>query len=338
MKRVALKHGGGGRAMRQLISEVLVRGAADFHVDGVGVSAGDDGAAVRVGDDFLLFTTDSHVVLPLIFPGGDIGRLAVSGTVNDLTMMGATRLLGFSSAVVMEEGFSVELLNHIHESLWATCREVGVPILTGDTKVMGKGELDGLIINTSGIALTSRVIRDNSLRVGDSLIVTGTVGDHGLAVMAARHRLELEGELRSDVAPLFDLMQQAFAAGGEAIGALKDPTRGGLASALTEMATKSQVGILLHESSIPVSDAARAASELLGIDVLQVANEGKALIGVRPGAANAVLAALKAHPRGRHAALIGEVVAEPVGKVLLDTGFGQRWLHESDGELLPRIC
>jgi hydrogenase expression/formation protein HypE len=220
----------------------------------------------------------------------------------------------------------------------ATCREVGVPIVTGDTKVMGKGEIDALVINTTGVALTSRIVRDNGLRVGDRIIVTGTVGDHGLAVMATRNKLELAGELKSDVAPLFDLVQKVLQAGGDGVVAMKDPTRGGVASSLHEMAGKAGVGVLLMENDVPVSDAARAAGELLGIDPLHVANEGKALIGVRPDVADRVLAALKAHPLGQNAAIIGTAIAEPKGKLVLDTGFGRRLLAEPEGEPLPRIC
>lgn len=336
--RIAMRHGGGGRAMRMLIEEVFLRGADDLPVDGVGLSAMDDGAAIRIGDQFLIVTTDSHVIHPLFFPGGDIGRLSIAGTVNDLSMMGATKLLGLTCAVILEEGLEREVLERVQASMRQTCREVGVPIVTGDTKVMGKGELDGLVINTTGVALASRVVRDNGLRVGDRVIVTGTVGDHGLAVMAARNKLELEGELVSDVAPLFNLVQAVLKAGGDAIVAMKDPTRGGVASALHEMAGKAGVGMLLSEPDVPVSGPARAASELLGIDPLHVANEGKALIGVRPEAAERVLEAIKRHPLGRDAAIIGTAIAEPRGKLVVDTGFGRRLLAEPEGELLPRIC
>ncbi|MFO0600299.1 MAG: hydrogenase expression/formation protein HypE [Myxococcaceae bacterium] len=337
-QRVALKHGGGGRAMRSLIESIFLQGAEDVPVDGVGLSAMDDGAALRLGDQHLIITTDSHVIHPLFFPGGDIGKLSVCGTVNDLSMMGATKLLGLTCAVILEEGLERETLERVYQSMRDTCREVGVPIVTGDTKVMGKGEVDALVINTTGIALTSRVVRDNGLRVGDRVIVTGNVGDHGLAVMARRNKLQLDGELKSDVAPLFDLVQAVLRAGGDDVVAMKDPTRGGVSSALHEMAGKAGVGLLLQEGAVPVSAPARAASELLGIDPLHVANEGKAVIGVREASAERVLAALKAHPLGRDAAIIGTVIAEPKGKVVLDTGFGRRLLAEPEGELLPRIC
>lgn len=335
--RVGMRHGSGGRAMRQLIERVFLRGADSIPFDGVGLSAMDDGAAIRLGDEWLIVTTDSHVIHPLFFPGGDIGRLSVAGTVNDLTMMGATRLLGLTSAVIIEEGLPEEVLERVQESMQRTCREAGVPIVTGDTKVMGKGELDGLVINTAGFALARRVVRDAGLRVGDRIIVTGTVGDHGLAVMAARNGLEISGELVSDVAPIFALIQPVLAL-GDAVVAMKDPTRGGVASALHEMAAKAGVGILLSEPDVPLSAAARAASELLGIDPLQSANEGKALLGVRAEAVDSVLATLRAHPLGRQAAVIGTAVAEPSGRVVLDTGFGRRLLNEPDGEPMPRIC
>ncbi len=336
--RIAMRHGGGGRAMRRLIEEVFLRGADAIPVDGVGLSAMDDGAAIRLGAEWLIVTTDSHVIQPLFFPGGDIGRLSVAGTVNDLAMMGATRLLGLTCGVIIEEGLPREVLERVQASMQVACREAGVPIVAGDTKVVGKGEIDRLMINTSGFGLAPRVVRDAGLRVGDRLLVTGTVGDHGLAVMAARTGLELDGALASDVAPIHDLIRRALAAGGEAVTAMKDPTRGGVASAVHEMAGKAGVGVLLSEPDIPVGDAARAASELLGIDPLHVANEGKALIGVRPDAADAVLDALRSHPLGRRAAIIGTAVSEPRGKVVLDTGVGRRLLVEPDGEPLPRIC
>jgi hydrogenase expression/formation protein HypE len=337
-QRIGLKHGAGGRAMRALIEGLFVDGFAETAVDGIGLSAMDDGAALRVGDRWLVITTDSHVVHPIFFPGGDIGRLAVAGTVNDLAMMGATEVLALTCAVILEEGFARSELERIQASIHSTCREAGAVIVTGDTKVMGRGELDGIVLNTTGIGLTERVVPDSGLRPGDRILVTGTMGDHGFAIMALRKGLELEGDLRSDVAPLNDLVARALAAGGGAVTAMKDPTRGGLSSALHEMADKSGVGIVLDERSVPVSPVVGAAADLLGIDPLHIANEGKAVLGVRPEAAERVLAALRAHPLGENAAVVGTCIAEHAGAVILDTGFGRRLLSEPEGEPLPRIC
>ena len=333
--KVSMKHGGGGRAMRALIGDLFARGF-DEPKNGTGLAAMDDGATIRINDDqWLVVTTDSHVIQPLFFPGGDIGRLSISGTVNDLAMMGATEVAGLTCSVVIEDGFPIDELERIHESMLATCREAGTTIITGDTKVMGRGEVDGLIINTTGVAIARRVVRDNGLRVGDVLIVTGSVGDHGMAIMAARHKLGLDGELRSDVAPINTLIAAAMHDG---IVAMKDPTRGGLASALNEMAQKSGVGIVVDEPFVPILDSVRAAAEIIGIDPLQVANEGKAIIGVRAEAAEEVLAALRAHPLGGDAAIVGRCIADYAGSVIRDTGYGRRLLVESDGEPLPRIC
>ena len=334
--RVGLRHGAGGRAMRALIEDVFL--ALATPVDGIGLAALDDGAAIRLGDEWLVITTDSHVVHPIFFPGGDIGRLSVCGTVNDLAMMGATEPIGLTCAVIVEEGFPRSDLERIRDSILAASREAGAPIVTGDTKVMGKGELDGIVLNTAGVGLARRVVSDAGLHPGDRILVTGTIGDHGLAIMTRRHDLRLEGDLRSDVAPLNGLVRGALAAGGEDVVAMKDPTRGGLASVLHEMAGKAKVGIVLEEQAVPVSPEVRAAGEVLGIDPLLVANEGKAVIGVRPGAEGRVLAALRAHPLGRKAAVVGTAIAERPGSVILDTGFGKRLLAEIEGEPLPRIC
>jgi hydrogenase expression/formation protein HypE len=298
----------------------------------------DDGAALRVGDRWLIVTTDSHVVHPVFFPGGDIGRLSVCGTVNDLAMMGATEVLGLTCGAILEEGFPRTDLERIQASMAQACREAGARIVTGDTKVMGRGEIDGVVLNTTGVGMTDRVVPDSGLQPGDAIVVTGTMGDHGLAILSARHALQLEGDLASDVAPVNGLIREALLAGGEGIVALKDPTRGGLSSALHEMAGKSGVGILLDETSVPVTAAVRAAGDLLGIDPLHVANEGKAVLGVRREAVDRVLAALRAHPLGRDAAVVGTCLSERPGSVILDTGFGRRLLAEPDGELLPRIC
>jgi hydrogenase expression/formation protein HypE len=335
-QRIQLKHGSGGRAMRQLIEEVFLRLASP--VDGIGLDALDDGAAIRVGDQWLVITTDSHVVHPIFFPGGDIGRLSVCGTVNDLAMMGATEPLGLTCAAILEDGFPRADLEAIVASMKAAAVEAGAPIVTGDTKVMGRGELDGIVLNTSGVALTRRVVTDAGLRPGDRILVTGTIGDHGMAIMSRRHDLGLEGNLSSDVAPLNGLVRAALAAGGDDVVALKDPTRGGLSSVLHEMAGKAKVGIVLDEPAVPMNQEVRAACEILGVDPLLVANEGKAVVGVRPGAVDRVLAALRAHPLGARAAVVGTAVAERPGSVILDTGLGRRMLAEPEGEILPRIC
>lgn len=335
-ERIAMRYGAGGNAMRSLIEQIFTPGFP--RVDGIGLEAMDDGAAIRLGDRWLVITTDSHVIHPIVFPGGDIGRLAIAGTVNDLAMMGATEPLGLTCAVVLEEGFLRKDLEHIWASIRATCEEAGTTIVTGDTKVMGKGEIDGIVINTTGIGLAERVIPDSGLRPGDRILVTGSMGDHGLAIMATRNQLALDVTLESDVAPLNDLIRRALSVGGTGVTALKDPTRGGLSSALHEMAEKSGVGMLIDEPNVPVSAEVRAVGELLGIDPLLVANEGKAVLGVRPDVADAVLDAVRSHPLGRKAALIGECIETERGRVVLDTGFGRRLLGEPDGVLLPRIC
>jgi hydrogenase expression/formation protein HypE len=331
--------------MRALVSSIFAREApVALEGGGIGLGALDDGAALRVGDRWLVFTTDGHVVDPPFFPGGDIGRLAVCGAVNDLAMMGATQVLGLSLCVMVEEGATEEMLLSVQDSIEQACREADTRILCGDTKVLGRGELDGIVLASSAIGFVPEgqaPVRDSGLLPGDEILVTGTLGDHGMAVMARRHELDTgrgDAPLRSDVAPLNALIDAALAAGGAAIAAMKDPTRGGAASALHEMAQKSGVGIVLDEERLPVSAPVRAACELLGVDPLQVANEGKALIGVRPAQADAVLAALHAHPLGKHARRIGRCTAEHRGSVILDTGFGRRLVNEAEGELLPRIC
>ena len=337
--RITLKYGAGGRAMRSLIQEVFLDGLVPRRANGdIGLAAMDDGAALRVGDRWLVVTTDSHVIHPVFFPGGDIGRLAVSGTVNDLAMMGGTEVLALTCAVIIEEGFPRADLIRIQRSIRETCEEAGAEVVTGDTKVMGKGELDGIVLNTTGVAMTDSVVPDSGLSPGDVLMVTGTLGDHGMAVMARRHGLALDADLRSDVAPLNGLIRAALDAVPGAVVAMKDPTRGGLASALHEMAEKSRVGVILDELALPVTAQVRAAGELLGIDPLHVANEGKAVLGVRSDAASAVLEALRAHPLGGGAAIVGRCTDERVGAVILDTGFGRRLVAELEGEPLPRIC
>jgi hydrogenase expression/formation protein HypE len=335
--RISLKYGAGGGAMRALIEQVFAAGLGAVP-GGVGLAAMDDGAAIPLGDRWLVITTDAHVVSPVFFPGGDIGRLAVCGTVNDLAMMGATEPLALTCAAILEDGFPRLELERIWASIRLACDQAGTTIVTGDTKVMRHGELDRIALTTTGFALTSRVVTDCGLAPGDVVIVTGTVGDHGLAILATRAELALDTALRSDVAPINGLIRRALAAGGDGVVAMKDPTRGGLASALHEMADKSGVGVVIDERAVPVRDDVRAVGELLGIDPLVVANEGKAVIGVRRAVAERVLEALRDHPLGRGAAIIAECVAERPGRVIVDTGFGRRLLAEPEGELQPRIC
>lgn len=331
-QKIAMKHGAGGRSMRRLIERVFLDGVTGP------AAAMDDGAIIPLGDTWLIVTTDSHVIHPLEFPGGDIGRLAVCGTVNDLAMMGATEPLGLTCAVVLEEGFSLADLERVQASMAAACREAGATVVTGDTKVMGRGELDGIVINTTGVALARSVVRDCGLAPGDRILMTGTIGDHGIALMAARHGLAFDEGLRSDVAPINGLVRLALETAPGAVRAMKDPTRGGVASALHEMAEKSEVGIVIEADRVPVSPAVRSAAEVLGLDPFHIANEGKAILGVAPEAADAVLEALRTHPRGADAAIVGECIAQQVGRVILDTGFGRRLVTEPEGEPLPRIC
>ncbi|MDX1650006.1 MAG: hydrogenase expression/formation protein HypE [Myxococcota bacterium] len=335
--RVRLRHGAGGRAMRDLVRELFVPGEGE-RVDGIGLDALDDGAAIRVGDRWLVVTTDAHVIQPVFFPGGDIGRLAVCGSVNDLAVMGATEIAALTCAVVLEEGYPQADLARITRSLHAACKEARAPLVSGDTKVMRRGEVDGIVLCTTAVGFAARPVSDAGLRPGDRLVVSGMLGDHGFAVLAAREDLELGDALASDVAPLRELVATALGAVGEDLVAMKDPTRGGLAGALHEMAEKSGVGVVLDERALPLREEVRAASELLGIDPLHVANEGKAVMGVAPARAEALVEALRGHPLGRDAAIVGTCVDAHRGSVVVDTGIGRRLLDELEGEPLPRIC
>ena len=333
---IGLDAGAGGPAMRRLIEEVLLdcwdRSPA------VAGTTTTDGAILPFGGQLLVMTTDSHVVTPRFFPGGDIGRLAVCGTVNDLAVMGATQPWALSCAIVVEEGFSRAELERIAASMRAALRESGAAIVTGDTKVMGRGEVDGLIINTTGVALTERVILGRDLQPNDAIVVSGPVGDHGLTVMAARAGVTLPDEVRSDCAPIHTLVRAALDAAGEDLIALKDPTRGGLAAALHELATRAGVSIEIGEALVPVRPAVAEAARVLGLDPIHLANEGKLVLAVRPEVLPATLAALRAHPLGADAAMIGRVSRGPAGQVTLDDGERRRLLAEPEGEMTPRIC
>jgi len=336
-KNVNLLHGAGGELMNALIADVLTK-FRNKNAGGIGLESLDDGAAIPLASGgYLILTTDTHVVKPIFFPGGDIGRLAVSGTVNDLAMMGAAPV-ALTSAIVLEDGFEVSDLRTIVASMDETTQEVDTAIVTGDTKVVEKGALDQIIINTAGIGFVKKPSRDCGLQPGNAIIITGTIGDHGIAVLAKREDFNFRTELRSDVAPIWHSVKAALdAAGPDGITAMKDPTRGGVASALNDMARKSGVEIVINEELLPLNRSIQAAAEMLGIDVLAVANEGKALIGVDIERADDVLDAIRGTKYGRNAAIIGEV--KQGQKVLLRTAIGgTRFVDAPLGDPVPRVC
>ena len=331
---VQLAHGGGGRITARLVERVLVPAFKNAFLDVLG-----DGAVVPVGKERLAFTTDTFVVKPVFFPGGDIGSLAVHGTVNDLAMCGADPLF-LSGALVLEEGFPMADLERVVASMAGACARVGVPLVTGDTKVVDRGKGDGVYVNTSGVGRVRDGVHVGPGRAvpGDVVLVSGPVGDHGIAVMAAREGIELETGLVSDSAPVVSLVQALLRA-VPGTHVLRDPTRGGLATALHEIARASRAGIRLEEAAIPVRDEVRGACELLGLDPLYVACEGRFLAIVPGREADRALAALHALPEGEGARRIGAVSAEEPGRLVLRTSIGSlRLLEPLSGEQLPRIC
>ena len=335
-EHVSLLHGAGGEMMNALIVDVLMK-IKNKNVGGIGLESLDDGAAIPLAQGgYLVLTTDTHVVKPIFFPGGDIGRLSISGTVNDLAMMGAAPL-ALTSAIVMEDGFAISDLRRIVASMDEATQEVDAAIVTGDTKVVEKGALDKILINTAGIGFVEKPVRDCGLKPGNKLIITGTIGDHGIAVLAKREDFHFRTELRSDVAPIWHTVKAALDVDASAITVMKDPTRGGVASALNDMARKSGVEVVIEEDLLPINQSIQAAAEMLGIDVLEVANEGKAIIGVEPDSVEAVLSAIKKTKYGRNAAIIGEV---RTGKrVLMTTRIGgTRFVDAPLGDPVPRVC
>jgi hydrogenase expression/formation protein HypE len=332
MDRVLLSHGAGGREMGELIRRVFLAAY------GSEVSQPDDSAVLRLDSPDIAFTADSFVVSPLFFPGGDIGRLAVAGTVNDLLTAGA-RPLVLSASFIVEEGFSIEDLHSIANSMAQTAAEAGVAIITGDTKVVPRGAADGLFITTSGVGrILIPGISGSAVLAGDRVILTGSVGDHGTAVMLAREKLLAGEDIRSDTAPLTELVLQIINA-GLPVHAMRDPTRGGVAAAANEIARQSQILVEINEIDVPVKPGVAATCEALGLEILQVANEGKMLIFVAPEAADKTLDLIRASRYGREARLIGTVKSDPPGRVHLRTQLGTtRRLDPPTGELLPRIC
>ena len=335
--KISMNHGAGGEVMANLISNAVLDNITKKSVNGgISLDALDDGATIPVGDYEIVVTTDGHTIDPLFFPGGDIGRISAAGTINDVSVMGA-RPLAISNAIIMQEGFPIADLDKIMKSLNETCEEVDVAVITGDTKVMEQGKIDGIVMVTTGIGIAKKgeIIRDSTLEVGDKIIVTGSLGDHGMSLMSFREGFGFETDLKSDTAPMWNVVKKALDVGG--VTAMKDPTRGGFANAINEMASKSGNGVLLYQDAIPIKKEVHAVSEMLGIDPFEVANEGKVVMGVKADYAEAVLEAIKTEEYGKDAAIIGEVVEGDYVVVETPIG-GQRILEAPIADPVPRVC
>lgn len=331
---VDMTHGSGGRAMAQLIDELFVK-----HLDNNLLRQANDQACFAVSAGRMVMSTDGHVISPLFFPGGDIGSLAVHGTINDVAMSGA-RPLYLAAGFILEEGFPLADLERVVASMARASTAAGVPVVTGDTKVVEKGKGDGVFITTTGVGVVPEGvdISGERARPGDAILVSGSIGDHGVTIMSSRDNLTFETSIESDSAALHGLVADMVTA-VPAIHCLRDPTRGGLATTLNELARQSAVGMLLQEGSIPIKPAVTAACELLGLDPLYVANEGKLICICAQQDAQRLLEVMQAHPLGRQAAIIGEVVEDRYGFVQMETRFGgSRIVDWLTGEQLPRIC
>ncbi len=333
-KEIVLAHGSGGKLTQQLIQKMVLPQFKNEFLDPL-----HDGAVFSVNGAKLAFSTDSFVVNPIFFPGGDIGDLAVNGTVNDLAMCGA-RPLYLSAAFILEEGLPLQELWRIIQSMQRAAQAAGVALVTGDTKVVDRGKGDKIFINTSGVGVVDPEVNIHPRRaqLGDKIMINGPIAVHGIAIMSVREGLEFETEITSDTAPLNGLVQTILSVSKD-VHVLRDPTRGGITSALTEIAEQAGLGIRLHEASIPISEDVKGACEILGLDPLYVANEGKLLAFVSPDKSDAILSAMREHPLGRQAAVIGEVVADHRGYVTMKTRVGgTRVVDMLSGEQLPRIC
>lgn len=336
MDRILLSHGSGGKLSHNLISDLFVK-----YFDNPILNASTDSAILNLDSKHLAFTTDSYVVDPIFFPGGNIGKLAVCGTVNDLSVSGAEPVY-ISCGLIIEEGFAFKDLETIVKSMSDEAKKAGVLIVTGDTKVVDKGKCDKIFINTSGIGVLKEKNKNisfgNDIKAGDKIIVNGYIGDHGIAILSARNALNVTAEVSSDCASLNKIIQRALNA-SDNVRFIRDATRGGLATVLCELSEKGKFGIEISESSIPVRENVRGLCELLGFDPLYVANEGKFVMVVSKNDAEAVLAELKKDELGKHSVIIGEITNEHQGKVILNTEIGgKRIVDMIAGEQLPRIC
>lgn len=332
--KILLDHGSGGRASHELIKELLFPPFKNAILADM-----DDSAVMSIGDQRLAFSTDSYTVDPIFFPGGDIGAIAVNGTVNDLSMCGAKPLY-ISVGLIIEEGFSIADLRKILESMKRAAAEANVLIVTGDTKVVQKKAADKIFINTSGVGVVPSGIHisGKNAKPGDRILLSGFIADHGITILTQREGLTFDSPIGSDTAPLNRMVEEMMVASSH-IHTLRDPTRGGLATSLNEIAIQSQVGIKLYEKKIPVRDETRGACELLGLDALYLANEGKLIACVAPEDAERVLAVVRNNPYGKNASIIGDIISENTGKVFMETAIGgKRIIDMLTGEPLPRIC
>jgi len=334
-ERVTMAHGAGGKASRALVEGLVVPLLTNPALEQLS-----DAGLFTIGSARLALTTDAYVVRPIRFPGGSIGELAVNGTVNDLAVSGA-RPVALSVALVLEEGLLAEVLEAEVAAMGVAARDAGVHVVTGDTKVVERGKCDSMYVVTTGVGLVDQgvVLSPQRVRPGDKVLVSGTVGDHGIAIMLARGDLDIEADVRSDTQPLWDLASALMQACGDGLHCMRDATRGGVATVLNEIALTAEVGIVIEESRVPVRPEVVGAGEILGIDPLYVANEGKLVAFVAAEQADAALAAMRALPSGADAAIVGEVRAEPPGRVLGRTTFGgHRMIDMLVGDPLPRIC
>ena len=332
---ITMSHGSGGKASRQLVEGLIVPALDNPTLEAMG-----DAALLTVGDQRLAFTTDSFVVHPRRFPGGSIGELAVNGTVNDLAVAGA-RPLSLSAALILEEGLDAAVLTEEIQAMADAARSAEVSVVTGDTKVVERGKGDGLYITTSGVGLmvAEVAMAPELVRPGDQILVSGTIGDHGVAIMLARGELDIDADVSSDTRSLWPLAQALIETCGQGLHCMRDATRGGVATVLNEIALASRLGVVIAEDRLPLRREVIGAGEILGIDPLYVANEGKLVAFVAPEHADEALAAVRARPGGEDAAIIGEVREEPPGRVLGRTGFGgHRMIDMLVGDPLPRIC
>ena len=348
--KIKLAQGAGGEQMDKLVKEKILRYfGKDTQKGEVNLSMLDDSAVI----DDIVFSTDSHTITPIIFPGGDLGSLAVAGTVNDISVMGA-KPIALSLGFIIEEGLNLDVFETIVKSIHTTSKKAKVPIVTGDTKVVEKGAIQEFMINTSGIGKRTKLLDENfkivkkyrkyksnwlvdsNLEKGDKIIISGNIGEHGIALMSYREGYGFETTIKSDVAPVNDLMEKALKIGG--VVSAKDPTRGGLANTVNEFAEKSKTGIVLYEEEIPIPGGVRSACDMLGIDPLEIGNEGKVVFGVVKEKAKEILRELKKHPLGKNATIIGEATDKVKGVVLQTSVGGKRNLHKPIGDPVPRIC